>query len=544
MSGTRGSLSLATLPTELIQQIFSHLSPFELYDISLTCKQLNLQAITDRLWEGFVQRSLSNKLPSPKPCASFRDLYTAHHAQWFLPRHRIWFADTPLHGNLVVARYDPRIGSIEAYSVAAERGAVQSGTLDWETQVVYHTFNPKIRLDLNSPVVSLSLQNAQVERRHGKAYQSEILMERAGASSSKPSSAFMFARPLPLHLLSGSPSVWPPCSLPSPNGIRSRNESASGFRSAGHRPSTYEERSEATFRVRKFLDYGHHFIPMQILNTLGGMGGLGRPAEVVTTFGTLPEESYTPTKEKPWQGIWCGDYSAHGCEFLLIMQTDGRKALPEKARRAIDSWPRGTAEPWVLNDEDSEAADSDDDLGYTDAALQFDTLTPDETNAGESASQTPDVAAVQEDEAPYRGRLEAIKLTGDPNIPRGEITFIADDLGAGGFLGYAREPVFDSSMATPEDDASFNLVHPALDQPWSSAAFAPSETSTSFVPADPRGARIFKSVGHVAGRGFTDDGYIPSRVILISADRIAQYWQPFGHISFYQRVELDKLMNY
>jgi len=38
------------------------------------------------------------------------------------------------------------------------------------------------------------------------------------------------------------------------------------------------------------------------------------------------------------------------------------------------------------------------------------------------------------------------------------------------------------------------------------------------------------------------DEYIPSQLMLVSHDRIAQYWEDFGHISFYQRVDLDALM--
>lgn len=42
----------------------------------------------------------------------------------------------------------------------------------------------------------------------------------------------------------------------------------------------------------------------------------------------------------------------------------------------------------------------------------------------------------------YRGRLEAIKLTGDPNIPRGEYTFISPDIGEGGLVRIAKEDQF------------------------------------------------------------------------------------------------------
>jgi hypothetical protein len=67
----------------------------------------------------------------------------------------------------------------------------------------------------------------------------------------------------------------------------------------------------------------------------------------------------------------------------------------------------------------------------------------------------------EEEESIYRGRIEAVKLTGDPNIPRGEYTFIAPDIGPNGLLRVASEELF-------------------------------------------KGARIVKSVGHIAARGFRD----------------------------------------
>ncbi|KAG9584613.1 hypothetical protein KCV01_g14143, partial [Aureobasidium melanogenum] len=99
----------------------------------------------------------------------------------------------------------------------------------------------------------------------------------------------------------------------------------------------------------------------------------------------------------------------------------------------------------------------------------------------------------------YTGRIEAIKLTGDPNVPRGEYTFIAPDISDGGLVRIA-------------DEAAF------------------------------RGARVVRSAGHIAGVGFTEDEYMPSQLILISPDCLAQHWIESRHISYYRRVDIDSLL--
>jgi hypothetical protein len=117
--------------------------------------------------------------------------------------------------------------------------------------------------------------------------------------------------------------------------------------------------------------------------------------EEISTFSTLDPYLYTPTPEKPYRGIWVGDYSGHGCEFLLMHQPDDEEPFdinsvePRRDHESLAEWEK----------------------------------------------------RVQEAKA-YRGRLEAIKLTGDPNIPRGEHTFIADDLGDAGFVRVAEEEPF------------------------------------------------------------------------------------------------------
>ena len=223
-----------------------------------------------------------------------------------------------------------------------------------------------------------------------------------------------------------------------------------------------------------------------------------RMGEEVSTWSTLLEESYTPTKQKPWQGIWVGDYSAHGCEFLLVLQKDHMDHSRGRVTRR-SSTSSGLPSGVVFIDPDiddgveileSSTAEARDQDGI-------------DRNVGDNPS------------AGTPGRLEAIKLTGDINIPRGQCTWFADDIGDGGLIRIADEEVF-------------------------------------------QGARIVKSMGHVAQREFKNDRYISSQLIMKDYNTLAQYWevgtilyfpmistddqQVFGHVSFYRRVDIDRLL--
>lgn len=136
-------------------------------------------------------------------------------------------------------------------------------------------------------------------------------------------------------------------------------------------------------------------------------------SNTVFTFSTLDPKLYVPTKEKPYQGIWVGDYSTHGSEFLLVLQSDVQEGLPGETQD-IDN-----------TDEDGSCgADTEFGIGQ-------------------------------------RGRLECVKLTGDMNVPRGQYSWIAKDIGPRGSLGVATDDPF-------------------------------------------KGARMVQCEGHVAGIGFQD----------------------------------------
>ena len=363
---------LQALPAEILHHIFIYLDPQSLVSLSRTSELLRKHSQNDLLWARVVRENVPGPVESPAPCLSWKDLYIGHHPYWFLSRQKIWFSDkshtgSTMTGNIIIALYDPRRGCIEAYRLVAEHGPHEIHGWDYNPQVIIHTFNPKVQLWRDDPVVKLHVNGSS---RPGVS-QMEIPMHTGVAQGIR--SAISLCQIIPDQLQDESMALWPPAIFPAPH--RVRNESPTMFRGDSSKPQTMDQASDSAFRIRKWVEFR-------------GMGSrLGvRVGEDVMTFSTLPPESYTPTKEKPWQGIWVGDYAGHGCEFLVVLQKNVQ----------------------------TQASDSISDDAHDDAP--------------EDASCT--------------GRLEAIKLTGDPNVPRGEYTWIAEDIGPRGLIRIADEEIF------------------------------------------------------------------------------------------------------
>ncbi|USP82256.1 hypothetical protein yc1106_09530 [Curvularia clavata] len=478
---------LLSLPSELLQHILGYLQLSDLLSIGSASRALQEHAQQDILWHQLVQAEVSGPNVSKPAHLTWRELFKEHHPYWFIAKRKIWFADNLHTGKLIIARYDHRLNAIEAYALVAERQIPESLTWDQHPDAIIHTFSPRVQLDLNAPIIRLNGEAYEEAVGHmGHRLQKEVPMNLSRHSALY--SHLLLTRPWPKSITTEATPVWPPLTLPSVE--RTRNDQPpSGFTQSGQKPGQLNQLSTCTFRLRKWMQFSTQSIRINM-----------RIGEEITTWATLPEECYTPTPQKPWQGIWCGDYAGHGCEFLVIMQPDNPRPLPERAEWALRATERegsvSSGDSWTTAPTDAAMSDDEDD-GIENADDLEDSVATLQQSYHERLSETSaqNMAAWNNDPT-YRGRIEAVKLTGDPNIPRGEYTFIAPDIGPNGLLRIANEEIF-------------------------------------------KGARIVRSVGHIAATGFRDDNYMASQLILISHNRIAQYWETFGHVSFYERVDID-----
>lgn len=412
---TTGKDHLKLLPSELIDHIITFLEPLDLVALQKCARYLVSHTEEDTAWQRLVQENIPGvTLTSPRPHATFRDLYIAHDPRWFLPKYKIWFCDQFLTGKLIIVRYEPQTGCIDGFRLVAERKPPSFDTWEADEEVLIHSFSPHTKLHLDHPILHLSGKYVASQGRfkntdNSNRFQAEIPMPHIERNNAGVFSNFIHTRRVEER---PNMQLWPPAIIPSPH--RVRNASQQAFNGEGHKPQRRAEISDLTFRQRLWMEMS------------GGSLAPGvHLGEEVYTYSTLDPKLYTPTEEKPWRGIWVGDYSGHGCEFLLMNQPDNKEPFDES--RVVQREDE-TSEEFVIR---------------------------------------------KKEERINRGSLEAIKLTGDPNVPRGEYTFIADDLSEAGYIRTA-------------DEARF------------------------------KGARIVRSRGHIAARMFRNGMFRQGRFIYTS----------------------------
>jgi hypothetical protein len=402
------------LPAELIQNILTFVPATSLASLAETCHLLHQHTLDERLWQAHLQQNLpGTKLQKAYPAASFRDLYITHHPYLFLPKYKIWFSDSPHTGKLLIARYSHSRQTIEAYALAAERGEPKIEFWSWKPDVIIHTFKPRVQLDLNQTVLKISPKCMPTG--HKARIQEEIRMDiHSGSSMGGIVSRFSHARSLQPNAIGPGTEVWPPQTLPAMS--RVRNASMEGFRGSGHRPSKLSDVSEHAFRLRTYMDYNTQLF------------GLRRTEDQVHTYATLPPHCYTPTKQKPWRGIWVGDYSGHGCEFLVVLQPDELQVLPEGVNEVLEHDRRSVSPASDISWQSALSSIADGHMDFAGlehfdlpgALAYFDSASPPyqgTTIPEDKTGPLPSVTDNEFDEPEYSGQLMAVKLTGEILMP-------------------------------------------------------------------------------------------------------------------------------
>ena len=213
--------NLLKLPTEVLDQIFSHLECPSLVSLSRASKRLARHAEYDLLWATLLRAQLpATDFPdSPYPADSYRSLYIAHHPYWYLARHKLWFSNEPHTGKIILVKFDPRRGCIEGYRIVAERGEPNFTAWSHNPEVIIHTFEPKPSLWLGDPVLRLE-QDPQTAKSRQGWWDGEIKMK-SGGSSHSTFSTFFLSRAIPDQLLDKSMELWPPLTIPGMPRVRS-----------------------------------------------------------------------------------------------------------------------------------------------------------------------------------------------------------------------------------------------------------------------------------------------------------------------------------
>ena len=321
-------------------------------------------------------------------------------------------------GYILLSTYNLETGAIDLTNIIATRlgGNHREDSIPWsrDESISVATFDPQVSL-WTSPL--LSFDNTVPDPNDNEIKPS--MQERSFYCSLLRASA------VPPEAQVPSKKYWPPPHIPAAQ----RTDS-----SCEDKPSRADA-IDSAFHIRKWIMFGGMPVPGVVMSS----NGIDSQVE---TFATINEEHYTPDKDHPYRGIWVGDYSTHGCEFILFHQ------------------------------------------------------------------ETPT-------------KLKAVKITGDLNVPCGEITFVVDDLRA--VIRIADEKEWPGAkVISAKGQIARQLFQDSKKNP------SPSSSST-----------ILDLLRKKLIRETTAGELVDVEMICISLDEIALLWHFSSRICWFRRVDIE-----
>ncbi|KAF3918240.1 hypothetical protein ABW21_db0200381 [Orbilia brochopaga] len=520
-------LHLLSLPPEIIHQILSYLPEMSLYAASLTCHTLQTHSFTDSLWQGIVDWP---DLPSPHPYLTYRALHHSLAPHLYLKR-KVFIGDRQYFGSILVSKYMPLTGTLEAFNLTTTPGTQPEFTWwSWNTMVPIYPYDIKIGIRDDPELKITPNCKASAAR--------EIPIHRGGIFMS-----YLRAEAILKKDVYAQMAVWPPRTIPADT--RVRNESATGFRSSVGTAGSFV-RLPSNISINGLVFVGR-----------GGRGFNDLVGAAVDRSAFMPA-STTPPEVKDPNAKWRVDEVRSKSGFPSTSAFRIRKwaVLGDVIDGDLDGRPR-------MGENVETFAELDEALWtptkeYPYRGIWIGNYTP---HASEFLLfHQPETTGTQK-------RLEVIKLTGDPNIPRGEYTWIVDDLsqplrtadenehewpGAKVYLarGHIAEHEFqndqfvDIQVILPDplrdwqDEVEQRMKN--LDADFAAAAQAEETDDVGDgwgVGADERGsARAGSSRKRKPRVRYLDEPWVPRRA--------AVHWSTLqGYIKPFRRVDIDEFLD-
>jgi hypothetical protein len=282
------------LPNTILTRIVSYLDPQSLARAASVSHQFQELAYSDELWKTFVNSYLPTPIESCKPAPSFRRLFIAFHPYWFIPKFRFWLSDEYPRGQLIIAQFNPTLLCIEAWAVVADWENSRYRPWSVDAGVMIHESDMRAHVDRQHLIFRLGVADKdwngnEKDKGSGRARAAMVYEESTPAGQTGVELSLGHKTPV-----GGDLAMWPTPDMSASTSIPMPSD-GTGLPDS-FRPSSTPTGCHPTFSLHSI--------------------------DKTVTYGTISPKSYNPSIERPWQGIWCGDYFDHGVEFLLLLQSD------------------------------------------------------------------------------------------------------------------------------------------------------------------------------------------------------------------------------